>query len=66
MVELADTIDLGSIASRRGGSSPSIRTTMAKAFLNLCTVCVCALIITGARRTLHVWRYFTYSSQMID
>ena len=27
MVELADTLDLGSSAARRGGSSPSIRTT---------------------------------------
>ncbi len=30
VVELADTLDLGSSASRRGGSSPSTRTLFAE------------------------------------
>ena len=36
MVKLVDTLDLGSSASRRGGSSPSTRTRYAQGFCSPC------------------------------
>ena len=35
VVELVDTLDLGSSAARRGGSSPSARTTLSADLLQL-------------------------------